>query len=103
MENENSAVKRRRGAQPGNQNARKYDASLYTEADYALLGKSYDKVIAAIDKDIALLRAKIKSVLREQPENYSLIVDATNLLVKLTRLKQRTAYAQKNIRFPRLI
>lgn len=103
MENENSTAKRKRGAPPGNQNARKYDASLYSEADYALLGKSYDKIIAAVDKDTARLRAKIKSILREQPENYSLILNATNLLVKLTRLKQRTAHARKNIRFPRLI
>jgi hypothetical protein len=96
-------TKRKRGGQPGNRNARKYDAAFYTEADYALLNKSYHKVIAAIDKDARLLRAKIKSILRDDPENYTRIVDATNLLGKLTRLKQRTAYAQKNIRFPRLI
>ena len=93
--------KRKRGGQPGNQNARKYDSTFYTEEDYELLGRSYTNIIEGLDKDIAILRAKIKSVLRNEPGNYDLMIQAANTLVKMTRAKQRAHHAQQNIRFPR--
>jgi hypothetical protein len=96
-------IKRKRGAQPGNKNARKYDSTFYTPEDYELLGRGYTVVTEGLDKAIAIIRVKIKSLLRCQPHNYDLILEATNALVKLTRIKQKVHYAQKNIRFPRLV
>lgn len=101
METENSGVKRRRGAQPGNQNARKYDPSVFTPEDGELLGRGYSVAIEGIDKSIAIIRTKIKSLLRESPSNYNLILIATSSLAKLIRFKQRILRARQSIRFPR--
>ena len=79
---------RKRGAPAGNQNARKHgfysrmlDAA--EEADYVLATE-----VEGIDDEIALLRVKIKSVLRHDPDNFKLVLQAVTTLSRLlaTRL-----------------
>ena len=78
---------RRRGAPKGNQNARKHGfySKVLDEAeqiDYELATE-----VEGIDDEIALLRAKVKSVLAHDPDNIKLIMQAMNILAKLVRTK----------------
>ena len=77
------AESKKRGAPPGNQNARKHgfysrvlDAA--EAADYALATE-----VEGIDDEIALLRVKLKSVLRHDPDNVALVLQAVVTLARL--------------------
>ena len=88
-------VKRRRGGQRGNQNARKHGfySRVLDEAE------QIDFMLAAgvegIDDEIALLRVKIKSILENDPENVKLIMLATNTLAGLVKTRYNIAKEQK--------
>ena len=98
MENDISAVKRRRGGQPGNRNARKNRPSFYCPEDSELLEQGYTVVIEGLDKAIALTRVKIRSLLADSSENYDLIYAATGTLGNLIRLKDRVIRNRNRIR-----
>ena len=73
---------RKRGAQKGNQNARKhgfYSIVLDEEQQRDLIAID----VEGLDEEIALLRVKIKSLVQRDPENMRLIMLATNALAKL--------------------
>jgi len=77
----------KRGAPKGNQNARKhgfYSRSLddTEQIDFALATE-----VEGIDDEIALLRVKIKSILRNDPDNIKLIMQATSTLARLIRTR----------------
>ena len=88
-------VKRKRGAPKGNQNARKHGfySKVLDEAE------QFDFELASgvegIDDEIALLRVKIKSILENDPENISLIMQATNTLARLVRTRYNITKEQK--------
>ena len=78
---------KKRGAQKGNQNARKHGfySKVLDEKEQA----AYDQAIfvEGIDEEIALLRVKMISLLKRDPENIRLISQAANTLIKLIYIK----------------
>ncbi len=78
---------KKRGAQKGNQNARKHGfySKVLDEKEQA----AYDQAIfvEGIDEEIALLRVKMISLLERDPENIRLISQAANTLIKLILIK----------------
>jgi len=88
-------ARKRRGAPKGNQNARKHGfyATILDEAE------QFDFELAAgvsgIDDEIALLRVKIKSILEKDPENISLIMQATNTLAGLVKTRYKISQEQR--------
>ncbi len=88
-------VKRKRGGQPGNHNARKHGfyAKVLDEAeqvDFELASG-----VEGIDDEIALLRVKIKSLLEHDPENIKLIMQATNTLAGLVKTSYKMSREQR--------
>ena len=83
-----SSVKRPRGAQPGNQNARKHKP-YYTSEDATLIKWAQNVASTSLETEIAVIRVKLKSILRDQPDNIELVLIAMNSLVKLLNVKKR--------------
>ena len=82
-------VPRPRGGQPGNQNARKhgYYSTVFTGQDKASLNEAAD--IDGLDEEIALIRARLKSVVKNDPDNLRLISEAASTLARLMRTSQK--------------
>ncbi|MDD4874640.1 MAG: hypothetical protein PHE15_06690 [Dehalococcoidales bacterium] len=77
----------KRGAPRGNQNARKHGFySLVLDADEQ---SDFEQAVEVfgIDEEIALLRTKIKSVLRHDPENIDLLMKAITTLSGLLKTR----------------
>ncbi len=85
-------IKRCRGGQPGNQNARKhgYYSSVLTREDRAKLKEASD--IVGLDDEIALLRARLKSVIEHDPDNIRLISQAASTLARLMRTNHKLGF-----------
>ena len=79
--------KRRRGAPKGNQNARKHGFYSKVLDEAERLDFEQATRVEGIDEEIALLRVKIKSLLVHDPENFKLIMQATNALERLIRTR----------------
>ena len=81
------AQKSTRGAPRGNQNARKH--GFYSKVLDAEEQRDFESAtgVDGIDDEIALLRVKIKSIIRHDPENYKLIMQAINFLAILLRTR----------------
>jgi len=88
-------VRRKRGGQPDNQNARKHGfyANVLDEAER--LDFELATGVEGIDDEIALLRVKIKSVLETDPGNVKLIMQATNTLAKLVKTRYNMTKEQR--------
>ena len=86
---------RKRGAPEGNQNARKHGfySRVLDEAEQIDFEQATS--VEGIDDEIALLRVKIKSVLRHDPENIKLIMQATNALAKLVSTRYNISREDK--------
>jgi len=86
---------RKRGAPKGNQNARKHGfySKVLDEAEQ--LDFELASGVEGIDDEIALLRVKIKSILEKDPENISLIMQATNALERLVRTRYKITKEQR--------
>jgi hypothetical protein len=67
----------KRGAPPGNQNARKHGFYSRVLDDEERQDFEQATCVEGLDDEIALLRVKLKSVLRHDPENMKLIMQAT--------------------------
>ncbi len=94
--------KRKRGGQQGNQNARKH--GFYSSAlNLAEICEFWNIInLENIDPEIAVLRLKLRSVLRHDPDNRRLLVEAPRLLTKWYSAKYRldkteSAYLKKVI------
>ena len=88
MENTNGdtcavKIKRKPGGQPGNQNARIH--GFYSKVLDEDEQRDYEEArnIQGLDEEIALMRAKIKSVLRHAPDNHKLYLLAMATLCRL--------------------
>jgi len=77
----------KRGAPPGNQNARKHGFYSRVLDEDERLDFEQATCVDGLDDEIALLRVKLKSVLRHDPENMKLIMQATNTLVRLIKTR----------------
>jgi len=84
-----------RGAPKGNQNARKHGfySKVLDEAEQ--LDFELATGVEGIDDEIALLRVKIKSILAHEPDNVKLIMQATNALARLVRVKYNISKKDK--------
>ncbi len=87
--------KRKRGAPKGNQNARKHGFYSKVLDQAEQLDFELATGVEGIDDEIALLRVKIKSILRHNPENIRLIMQATNALARLVKTKYNISKEDK--------
>ena len=88
-------AKRKRGAPRGNQNARKHGFYSRVLDEAEQLDFELTTGVEGIDDEIALLRVKIKSVLKNDPENIKLIMQATNALARLVRTRYNISQKDK--------
>ena len=80
-------IKRKRGGQSGNQNARKH--GFYSRVLDNVEQQNVDQAASmeGIDEEITILRVKLLSVLTKDPDNITLILRAIETLAKLLRIK----------------
>lgn len=85
MEHEN--VKKNKGGQAGNQNARKH--GFYSSVLDEKQQEEYENAILVegLDAEIALMRVKIMSLVENDPHNMKLISQALNALERLIKTK----------------
>ena len=88
-------TKRKRGGQPGNQNARKHGFYSKVLDEAGRLDFEVASGVEGIDDEIALLRVKIKSILEKDPENIKLIMQATNTLAGLVKTSYNMTREQR--------
>jgi len=80
-------LKGKRGAPPGNQNARKHGFYSKVLDEAERLDFEMATGVEGIDDEITLLRVKIKSLLGNDPENINLIMQATSTLARLVKTR----------------
>lgn len=85
-----------RGAQPGNQNARKHGfySKVLDEAEQMELQEAAD--IEGLDDEIAILRLKLRHLLEEHPDRVDLQTQLANTLARLIRTRYNITPEQKN-------
>ena len=88
-------AKRRRGAPKGNQNTRKHGFYSRVLNETEQLDFEVAAGVEGIDDEIALLRVIIKSILEKNPENISLIMQATNTLASLVKTNYNMSREQR--------
>jgi len=88
-------LKGKRGAPKGNQNARKHGFYSRVLDEAERLDFELATGVDGIDDEIALLRVKIKSILEKDPENISLIMQATNTLARLVKTRYNIGKEQR--------
>ena len=88
-------VKRKSGAPKGNQNARKHGFYSRVLDEAERLDFELASGVNGIDDEIALLRVKIKSILEKDPENFKLIMEATNTLAGLVKTSYNMTKEQR--------
>jgi len=80
--------KKNRGAQPGNQNARKhgyYSKVLTSEQQQTIPATP---AVRNLDQEIPVLRIKIASIMKNDPYNYTLLLRALSLLTRMLNSRQ---------------
>ncbi len=82
-----SSLTNRGGAPFGNQNARKHGFYSTVLTDEEREAMNVAGQIEGIDGEIALMRVKLQSVVRDYPWNTHLIIEITNALVRLFRTR----------------
>jgi hypothetical protein len=82
-------INRPRGGQPGNQNARKhgYYSNVLNGLDRVDLKEASS--IIGLDDEIALVRSRLKSVVKNSPDNVHLISHLASTLAKLMRTNEK--------------
>ncbi len=90
-------IKRKRGGQKGNQNARKhgYYSKILTPAQQETIPAA--AAVLGIDREIAILRTKIASILANDPQNIHLLTLALSSLARLVRTQQRLNYDYRQL------
>lgn len=86
----------KRGAPAGNQNARKHGFYSMVLDEEEQLDFEQATCVEGLDDEIAMLRVRIKSVLRHDPDNMKLIAQATNALAKLVSTRYNISKDDKN-------
>ena len=82
-------MKRKRGAQPGNQNARKHGfySKALGEAQRHEFRQAAD--VEGLDEEITLLRVEIKSLMEQDPPNRRLIAQDVKILAALVSARHK--------------
>jgi hypothetical protein len=88
-------MSRRRGAQPGNQNALKHGfySRVLTEAEQIEVAEA--EGIEGLDGEIAVLRVKLRELLEKHPDRIDLQMQAASTLARLMRTKYNITPEQK--------
>ena len=86
---------RKKGAQKGNQNARKHGfySRALTEAEKVELEEA--SYVEGIDQEIALLRIKLRELVENQPDRIDLHMEAANTIARLVRTRYQISKEQK--------
>ncbi len=84
-------IRRPRGAQPGNQNARKHGfySRFRTREDLEAIPKAAE--VNGLDEDILVLRVKIRSILAHDPKNTKVLCYAFRRLERLLKTREKLA------------
>ncbi len=88
-------TKRKRGAPPGNQNARKHGfySKVLDEAEQLDLEEAAG--IEGLDNEIAILRVKLRQLLEHHPDRIDLQLSAASTLARLMRTRYNITPEQK--------
>jgi len=87
-------TKRKRGAQPGNQNAHKH--GFYSKHLEKARRQEIEKAaLTSLDEEITLLRLKIRDILEHDPRNLNLVIRAMGILARLLKLKYNLGSADE--------
>lgn len=80
-------LNRNKGGQPGNQNARRHGfySDLLDETQRADFEQAL--MVEGLDIEIALLRVKLRAVIRNDPDNIKLITRAAESLARVVKVK----------------
>ena len=92
----NQPIKRHRGAQSGNQNARKhgfYSKVLDLPQKHDLQEAS---LVTGLDQEITVIRVKLKSILEREPDNIRLLTQLTAALTRLMRTRKALGLDQQD-------
>jgi hypothetical protein len=86
----------KRGAQKGNQNARKHGfySRALDEAERLQLEEASQ--VEGIDEEIALLRVKLRELVEKEPDRIDLHLEAASTIAKLVRTRYQISREQKN-------
>ena len=88
----------KRGAPPGNQNARKHGFYSQVLDEAAKLELQEASEVEGLDAEIALLRFKLRRLLKDNPDREDLQKDTVNMLLKALRTRYTiTAEQKKNL------
>ncbi|MDD5605479.1 MAG: hypothetical protein PHX29_06200 [Dehalococcoidales bacterium] len=81
------AQPKQRGAQPGNQNARKHGfyARYLTLEEQSEMEQAI--LVEGLDEEIALMRVKIQGILKHDPQNIELLGKGMSTLANLVRIR----------------
>jgi len=87
--------KRKRGAQKGNQNARKH--GFYSKALDRTQQLQLQEAgeVEGLDQEIAVLRVKLLSLIDEHPERVDLQIKAANTIASLVKIRYSISKEQK--------
>jgi hypothetical protein len=88
-------TKRKRGGQPGNQNARKHGfySTVLTEAEKLEVEDA--SLVSGLDSEIALLRVKLKELAEQHPDRLDLHIEAATAIAKLVKTSYQITNEQK--------
>ena len=92
-------MKRNKGAQPGNRNARKHGfySKVMTRSEKLELQKAVS--VEGLGDEIALLRLKIFQLLERDPDNLNLVLQASDILGRLVHINYLNPLPSMAIRF----
>jgi hypothetical protein len=91
--------RRRKGGQPGNQNARKHGFYSRVLSKAEQLEVAEAEGIEGLDEEIAVLRFKLRELLEKHPDRIDLQMKAVNALSRLMQTKYKiTPQEKKNLK-----
>jgi uncharacterized protein YjcR len=85
----------KRGAPPGNQNARKHGFYSRSLDEAERLEMEEAGYVEGIDQEIALLRIKLRELVESQPDRIDLHLEAANTIARLVRTRYQISKEQK--------
>lgn len=86
---------KKRGAPPGNQNARKHGFYSQTLDEAEKLELEEASTLDGLDAEIAILRVKLKQLIENYPKRIDLQMQAANTLARLLRTRYSITNEQK--------
>ena len=85
----------KRGAQKGNQNARKHGFYSKALAEAEALELEEAGFVEGVDDEIALLRVQLRKLIDDHPDRIDLQLEAANTIARLVRTRYQITNEQK--------